>query len=162
MSIHRLFLLTAGLCLAMLFPLATATAQVAVIVHPSNPVSSVTMEELRSIYLGRTTLFGKIRIVLISQPDPRTLFDDVVLHMNPERLKRHWIGMVFSGDGATPPRVIENSGTIMQFVAQNPGAIAFMDGRHTDGTVKILRINGRFPADPAYAIHPDSASGQGR
>lgn len=145
-----------------MLPVSSASAQVAVIVHPSNPVSSVTMEELRSIYLGRTTLFGRIRIVLVSQPEPRSLFDDIVLHMNPERLKRHWIGMVFSGNGVVPPRVMADAVALKQFVASHPGAIAFLDGRLTDGTVKILRINGRFPADPAYAIHPDSASAQDR
>jgi ABC-type phosphate transport system substrate-binding protein len=157
MSIHRLFLLTAGLCLAVLFPVSRASAQVAVIVHRSNPMSSVTIEELRSIYLGQTTLFGKIRIVLVSNPEARTLFDEVVLRMNPERLKRHWIRMVFSGDGAVPPRVIQDSEALKQFVAQNPGAIAFLDGRLTDGTIKILRVNSRFPADPAYPLRPEGA-----
>ena len=162
MKIYRLFPLAAALCVAGLLPASTASAQVAVIVHPSNTTSSVSMDELRSIYLGRTTLFGKTRIVLISHPEPRTLFDEAVLHMSPTSLKRHWIGMVFSGDGSVPPRVIEDSEELKQFVARTPGAIAFLDGRLTDGTVKILRINGRFPADPAYPIRPDSASGQDR
>jgi ABC-type phosphate transport system substrate-binding protein len=135
-------------------PLRSSPAgAVAVVTHRDNPLSSVDLEQLRRLYLGQVqTLPNRTKIQLIESPGARTVFYRSVLGMTPDRLRRHWIGLVFQGEGATPPTEIAPAEELLKFVAANRGAIAFVDAALVDQSVKVLTVGGRRPSDSDYPI----------
>jgi ABC-type phosphate transport system substrate-binding protein len=130
-----------------------ADAQVAVIVHRSSAVSTISKEELRRLYLGeQDALPGGKRIVLVEEQQVRPTFYARVVGMSPDRVKRHWLGKVFSGDREAPPRGFASSPEVVRFVAQTPDAIAFVDAAMVDTTVKVLPVDGRRTGQPGYLL----------
>ena len=130
-----------------------AAAQIAVIVNPRNPITDLSLEELRRLYLGRTTAFRQNQpVTLLEQAEMRGPFYRVALGMNESRVRRHWIGIVFSGETATPPKTIAPVGELKRAVARNTGAIAFVELVAADPTVKVLTINGFHPGDAGYPL----------
>jgi ABC-type phosphate transport system substrate-binding protein len=130
-------------------------AQIVVVVNPHNPVKDLSLEELRRLYLGRTTTFRQnLPVSLMEQAIVSDAFYQAALGMNEERVRRHWIGIVFSGETAKPPRSFTGAEELKQAVAENPGAIAFIDLAETDAGMKVLTINGRQPDDERYPLRP--------
>ena len=86
------------------------------------------------------------------KPAERVTFYRDVLDMNLDRVRRHWIGVVFAGETAMPPREAADPEQARRYVAEHTGALAFVDARAVDGSVRVLAINGKLPADPGYPI----------
>jgi hypothetical protein len=82
----------------------------------------------------------------------RRAFYQAALGMNEARIKRHWIGIVFSGETATPPKTIAAADELKRAVAQNTGAIGFLEQTAADPSVKVLTINGLHPGDARYPL----------
>lgn len=144
----------AGLLL-VLGPVRSGLAQepIAVVVQPGNPLTTISLDELRRFYLGTSTAMpNKEPVVLVESAEARARFYATVLRMNPDRVKRHWIGAVFSGESGTPPREVSPPADLLQFVAGHPGAIAFVRAAAVDRSVKILTVDGHRPGDPNYPI----------
>lgn len=139
--------------LALAVPAAAQQGPIAVIVHRDNPVADLTLEELRRLFVGNTIMFGsRLRVALAETESERARFYRLALSMNEDRVKRHWISLVFAGEASTPPETFTSAEDVKRFVATRPGAIAFIPARALDGTVKVLTIGGRGPADPTYAL----------
>ena len=152
--------LLAALAIGVSAPLpATAQQAIAVIVHRSNPLDGISAEDLGRIYFGTSTVFpNHERVVLYEQTNLRDPFYHVILHMNGDRIKRHWIGVVFAGQGPPPPKSIEEQGQLRDLVGQQRGAIGFVDARAVNASVKVLSIGGLRPGDPGYPLRADSVS----
>jgi ABC-type phosphate transport system substrate-binding protein len=152
MSAARLMIALAFL--AVLATRGSAQAPVAVVVNRGNPQGNIALADLRDIYLGSLTRFkaGGERVILLEFAETRARFYDSVLRMSPERVKRHWIGLVFSGDGTVPPREIRTGEDLLRYVASHPGAIGFVPVRIADSTVKVITVDGLLPTDPRYPI----------
>jgi ABC-type phosphate transport system substrate-binding protein len=130
-----------------------AGAQVAVIVNRSSTVATISKNELRRLYLGEEdALPGGKTIVLVEEQNVRPAFYARVVGMSPDRIKRHWLGKVFSGDRETPPRGFASSLEVVRFVARTPDAIAFVAAAMVDTSVKVLFIDGRAPGHPEYLL----------
>ena len=126
---------------------------IAVIVHPSNAVGGLSLDELRRMYLGTTVIFGsRQRVALAETESERVRFYRAVLSMNEDRVKRHWISLVFAGESATPPETFLSAEEAKRFVAARAGAIAFVPVSAVDGSVKVLPIDGLLPSDPGYTV----------
>lgn len=132
---------------------AVAQEAIAVIVNRSNPIDSLTAADLRRLYLGTATIFpSRERVVLFEQADLRDSFYRTVLNMSGDRVKRHWIGIVFAGSGATPPKSVTDAKELRDFVKHRRGAIGFVDARAVDPSVKVLAVDGFLPGDTDYAL----------
>lgn len=142
-----------ALLLAGMLPLRSAEAQIVVVVNRENSRESLSLPDLRDLYLGALTHFkGGERVVLLESSGLRPRFYDAVLNMSEDRVKRHWIGLVFSGEGVLPPREFRESADLVRYVASHPGAIGFVPLAVTDSTVKVLMVEGLAPSDPRYPI----------
>lgn len=122
---------------------AQAPAKIAVVAHPSNTETQLTIEQVQDIYLGRTTIFpnGK-RVVPVDQKDSspsKAQFLELVLKRNAGQVKSHWSKLIFSGQGV-PPAVVGTDPEIKNWVARNPDALGYIDATHVDGSVKVLLI----------------------
>ncbi len=127
---------------------------IAVVVHPSNPLTDLSAEELRRLFLGSTTsMSGGERVELAGLDQSRARFYRTALGMSEDRLKRHWIGRVFAGQPGTPPMEFRSVDELLQFVSSHPGAVAFVDAASVDGQVKTITIDGRAPTHIDYTVH---------
>jgi hypothetical protein len=135
---------------------------IAVIVNPSNSIDHLSTDALRRFYLGTSTVFSASgeRVVLYEQGDLRERFYHTMLRMSGDRVKRHWIGVVFAGLGATPPTNIVEPALLRDLVASHRGALGFVDALLVDGSVKALAIDGLLPGDAGYPLRAAAAAPQ--
>jgi hypothetical protein len=132
---------------------ARAEPQIAVVVHRDTPVQDLSLATLRRLYLGQTTTFGNgQRVVLLEYTPVQAPFYRKALGMSPELVHRHWIGLVFQGEDANPPQPFRDADALKRFVADHPGAIAFMDLRSVDASVKLIKVGGQAATDAHYPL----------
>jgi ABC-type phosphate transport system substrate-binding protein len=118
----------------------------ALIVHPTNPISNVTLAQLSDLFQGRTfdwTPFGGTGEVMPvsreAEAQSRQLFEERVMQ------KR----------AVTRNAILKSSAKdVLDFVAQTPGAIGYVPLSHVDARVKAIEIEG---VDPTVAT---AANGQ--
>lgn len=122
-----------------------------VLVHPSNPVKGLTIEQVRSIYTGQTANWKDVGgvdmpIVVVSRDTNSGTYE--TFHE-----------LVLGKDGKTKAgaEYVGSNGGIRQRVQATPGAIGFAGLGFVDATVKALKINGVAPSvesclDRSYPI----------
>lgn len=130
-----------------------AHAQIAIVVNNDNPVADISMSELKQIYLGKKTTFpdGK-NIVLAEYTDLKETFYAILLDWSVTKMKKHWMGLIFSGTSSSVPKEFKQSSGLKDFILRNEGAIAFMDLAEVDKNVKLLTINGKKPGSKDYPL----------
>lgn len=128
------------LLLPLVFTTAVATADTAVIVHPSN-ADSIDKDAVNKIFLGKTKSFpGGAQAVPINQKegaDIRSAFDENVLGKSSSQIKAYWSKLMFTGKG-TPPKEVDTDAEMKELVAGNPSLIGYIDATQADGSVKVL------------------------
>ena len=65
---------------------------------------------------------------------------------------RYLLQATFRGELQGGPKVLDTPNGVRRFVFNVPGAIAFLRASELDDSVKILRLDGREPKDPDYAL----------
>lgn len=132
---------------------AQTSGPIAVIINRHNPEDGLAVEDLRHLYLGVRTAFPNgAPVVLLALPKLSARFYASALHMSPDEVTRYWIGQVFSGDSAVPPKEIANVIQLKRLVARHPGAVAFIPASDADTTVRVVDIEGKHPDDPGYPL----------
>lgn len=130
-----------------------ALAQTAVIVHRTSAVSDVKLDQLRRFFLGQGAITGNgQQALLVELSTMRTRFYKRLLGLSPDDVRRRWIGMVFRGEALTLPFELADPTAVKKFVADHPGAVAFIEVGDLDDTVKALRVDGKRPSDPQYPL----------
>jgi len=110
----------------------------AIVVNPKNPVNSLSIEQVRDIYSGKTgnwNLLGgkKSEIDVVTREDgsgTRSSFESLVMgktEINPRAM------------------VQDSNGAVRQLVADDPAAIGFISLGLVDKNVKAVELNGIMP-----------------
>lgn len=105
-----------------------------VVVHPSNPLLSLSIEELRRVYMGEVTGWSQLRgsggdIVPVIPPPA----GDLMLA---------FLQRVMGGQAPTAPAVrAESDSAVTRIVSANPRAIGFVSAIHAGPGVKVLRLS---------------------
>ena len=149
----------ATLCLWGLSGLNAQTprsSEIAVVVNPETPVSDLSLEDVRKIFLGdRQYWSAKIPVVLLIRA-PGTRERDVTLkeiyQMEEVQFKRYWIAKIFRAESATAPKIVYSNDMANQLTATIPGAIVLIDARDVGAGVKVLRVDGQLPGQPDYPL----------
>jgi ABC-type phosphate transport system substrate-binding protein len=127
----------AALCMACV----GAFAQVAVVVNPKSPMTSMTADQVSGIFLGKSnTLPSGGTAMPTDLPDSaatRELFYTKVTGKSTAQVKAAWSRLVFSGK-ATPPKELASSADVKKFVASNPDAIGYIEKSAVDSSVKVV------------------------
>ena len=122
---------------------SAAHAALAIIVHPSNNMSGITADQAADIYLGKSGVFPNGQRVSPVDQVPSSLarqkFYKTVVKKDGSVLKVYWSKLLFTGKGQ-PPREIGDDADLKSWVASNPDAIGYVDGKFVDSTVKVLLI----------------------
>lgn len=148
--IYSILLLIALVC-------PSVSGQIAVVVHPDNPVEDVNLVDLKRIYLGKITTFESATPIVLTE---NTALDDefyeIVTDMSLRRIRKHWMKIVFEGVFATPPTAFKDLLEMKKFIGQNVGSIGFMDILAVDSTLKVLTIEGLSPGAEGYPLGSDT------
>jgi len=132
-----------------------------VIVNSSNPVDSLSMADLKKLFLSDRSRWdtGKsVAPVMVTAGSPeRTAFLKLVCGMSDAEFGKYFLQAAFTGKSATPPKEVSSSQSVKTTVAASPGAIGFVKaadfhGDGSDGGVKAVKIDGALASDPAYKI----------
>jgi phosphate transport system substrate-binding protein len=110
------------------------------IVHPSNKLSDVTMDQLKNIYNGNIKswkeLGGPDRPIAVVSRDTSSGTYEI------------WQEKVLGKDKLRPDALqVASSGQMTQTVAQNPYAIGYDGIGYIDKSIKALKINGKSPTE---------------
>lgn len=134
----------------------TRPAGVAIVVHPSTPVSDISLPELRRIFRGEQATWPNDEPIVLLVRTPLPIERDVVLgriyQMSEIELRQFWLGRIFRDATATGPRVVSDTDTARRLVASLPGAISFLPADQVGPGMRVLRINGKLPGEPGYPL----------
>lgn len=124
--------------------LPAADAPFHVIVHRSNPVSSITRAELSSIYLKRTRSWPDGEEIVAVQPPlrarTRAQFSRAIHGKSVAYVTRYWHRLIFAGR-AVPPAELHSSAAVIDFVRTRRGAIGYIDAAAPlAADVKVLAV----------------------
>lgn len=146
---HRKVLL--GFVAALLLQLAAlqqpAAAQqgFVVIVHPSNPVSSLSADELARIFLKKTAKWengARVEPVdLAASSAVRGRFSQAVHGKGTSAISAYWQKMIFSGR-EVPPAELGSAADVIKFVAEHKGGVGYVaEGTALGEGVKAIKIS---------------------
>jgi ABC-type phosphate transport system substrate-binding protein len=129
---------------ALLLSGAPALAgELVVIVSAHSPVQALAADQVAAIFLGQTARFpdGSLATA-VDQPigtGQRDGFYQRVTGKTPALLKAYWSKMIFTGRGQ-PPRELAGNAAVRQAVANDPGAIGYIDREALDPTVRQVLL----------------------
>lgn len=137
---------------------AAQSSDIAVIVNPDNPVSNISLVDLRKIFSGsKRTWPGGLpikplvrapgcheRIVLLS-----------LLGMSEGEYKQYWTAQIFRGEADAQPAILPSFGMALEAARAFRGAIAFVEARDIKpGTfIKVIKVDGYKPGEEGYPLH---------
>jgi ABC-type phosphate transport system substrate-binding protein len=122
---------------------SAAHADLALIVNPKNPATSLTADQVAQVYLGRSASFpqgGAATPLDHKEGSPqRDEFYAKVADKNPGQVKAYWAKLMFSGK-AQPPRELASSAEVKRAVAADASAIGYIEKSALDGSVKSVLV----------------------
>jgi len=154
---RALLLFTAILAFAVLpAQLSARDTSIAVIVNPQNSINSVSLIELRDIFLGIQVFWkdGTQVVAIVRAPTARER--DVllrrILHMSEAQYQQYWRKKRQSRKGGHEPMAVVSNGMSEQMVLREAGAIALAPVSDLHPGIKILRVAGHLPGSAAYPL----------
>ena len=118
-----------------------ALAEVVVVVSAKSPVTKLTSSQAADIFLGKTNrLPGGEPAMPIDQaegsPEREEFYVRLVGKSRPQ-MKAHWSKIIFTGRGQ-PPKQASGNGELKKLLAENPGAIGYVDRSAVDRDLRIV------------------------
>jgi phosphate transport system substrate-binding protein len=112
---------------------------IAVIVHPSSPLSNLTTDQIRGIFSGTVTDFGELG-------GPKGPVRPVTREEG-SGTRGAFVDLLMGGRAITPAALVQDSnGSMRELIAHDPEAIGYISLGLVDGSVKALNIDGIRPA----------------
>lgn len=113
-----------------------------VIVNPSNPVSSISREDLSRIFLKKTTKFsdgrGAAPVDLPANSATRESFSKDVHGKSSSAVDAYWQQLIFSGRDIPPPQ--KNESSALEFVRSNENGIGYVSAGADTARVKVISL----------------------
>ena len=114
-----------------------------VIVNKANPVTSVTLAELRSIFTKQTRMWPHGESIVPIDWDAtsplRMEFSQRVLARSVRDMADFWVQQSMT-QGLTPPSTQRSSRALLRFVASVTGAIGYIPASDADNTVSVIKV----------------------
>ena len=122
---------------------------VVLIVNASSLISSIELEEVQKIFLGKQKKWdsgSRIYPVLLRQGTVHKSFLEDLIKMPSRKFNTYWKRMIFTGK-ATALKTFTAESQIIEFVALHPGSIGYVSTEAIDASgntkVKELSIGGK-------------------
>jgi ABC-type phosphate transport system substrate-binding protein len=137
-------------------PSQAAPDDVAVIVNKSNPITNLTMTQLRKIVLaqeGKWAGGGKIVVWMTSPGQPeRAGTLKIVCGMTETDFTLHFMHASFNGDSGDPPKTAGSAAQVRQSIAGAANGVGFIAASQVDDSVKVVAVDGNRPGQPGYKL----------
>ncbi|MCU0646494.1 MAG: substrate-binding domain-containing protein [Gemmatimonadaceae bacterium] len=125
----RVCLLLVGALLASALAPRKAQAQYVVVVHETNPLTSIGRSELSNLLLGRETRWRHgARATPVDLPVTsrvRQVFSMAVIRQSATAVRSYWQQQQFAGRG-TPPRERATERDVLDMIRLDPGAVGYI------------------------------------
>ena len=132
------YLLLTGM---LLLSCAGAQAEVVAVVSADSAVTSLSKNDIADIFLGKRARYpdGRPAIPLDQSEGSaeRAAFYARYAAKTPVEMKMHWSKLIFTGRGQ-PPRQVGDAHALKAALAQQPGAIGYLDRSLVDDTLTVL------------------------
>jgi len=129
---------------------------VAIVVHPETDVDDLTFSELRTIFRGERQFWDNGRRVTLLMRAPVAAEREMILRriyqMDEAAFREYWIGKMFRAEVASGPKLVYSADMARDLVTVIPGAITFVPASEVSAVTKVVRIDGKLPTDPGYAL----------
>ena len=133
------------------------TEPLVIVVNRSNPVTDLSFDELRRIFLGNRSHWPNGRRITLVMREPGEAERRTVLHeicgMNEDQFKNHFVHGLFTGEILVSPKILSSPVGVRKFIFNVPGAIGYLRVGDVDDTVKVVRIDELLPDDKGYKLH---------
>lgn len=133
-----------------------ADNDLAVVVNKANSVSNLTKSQLRKLVLGEQGSWPggvKVTVALRSPGNPeRAGVLRAVCRMSEDDYAQHAMHTDFTGEAASPPRMVSSAAAVRQLVASVPGAIGFLPLKEVTDSVKVVSVDGVAAGEASYKI----------
>jgi len=129
--------------MAVMSPSIAAAQEVIVIANPNVPVSSLTGDEVKDIFLAKKTQWDngrKINFVTLKNCDTHREFLKQYLQKSSSQFERYFRTLVFTGKGSIP-KAFDTEEQLVGFVSGTDGAIGYVSSGTATGSTKVLTIN---------------------
>ena len=128
----------------------------AVVVHKSNPIENLSLEDLRRLCLAEQKHWDNGRKITVAlrepgQPEHEAVLR-VVFRMKENEFNRYFLQSAFVGEVGTAPKQLATANGVRRFVFNVPGAIGFVRGSDLDDSVKLVRVGGLVPGEAGYPL----------
>ena len=138
-------------------------SQIVVVVNRDNPVKSISMTELKRIYLGEINHWqsnneDNAAIILIDyrhKSKIATKFYKKVTGFSHSRVRLKWIGKMLNGEIQRLPVNLDSDDDILRFISKNRWCIGFVSSSSFDSlmtSIKSVQINGKDDNDRDYPL----------
>lgn len=128
------FLLTISLSVS-------AWADLLVIVHANNPVSTLERKQVVDIFMGRATAFPTQQpahtLDVTNSSDLRAIFYKSLTGKNEAQVDAYWATLVFAGR-MSPPEKLPDEAAVIKAVKNNPAAIGYVTRQNLPAGVKVV------------------------
>ena len=116
-----------------------------VIVNKANPIKTMTVVELRRIFMKQTRMWPHAESVVPVDWDAtspmRDAFSRQVMARSVREMGDYWVQQGVT-QGLVPPSTQRSSRAILRFVSSVPGAIAYVPAGEIDDTVAVVKLTG--------------------
>ncbi|WP_028574541.1 phosphate ABC transporter substrate-binding protein [Desulfonatronovibrio hydrogenovorans] len=123
---------------------------VAPVIHPSNPVSGLSAEQIRAVFSGEITNWKEVggrdaRINLYGREEASGTHDVF------------WKRLLDRGDIALTANIVQSNGAMKVAVSNDANSIGYMSIGHIDDSIKPLEVDGVLPSqetaiDGSYSV----------
>lgn len=150
-------ILLAALVILVVAPVAEAQGgDVAMVVNPENPVSNISLVDLRKIFAGEKQSWQgglPIRPIVRNPGSHERLVLLRTLRMSEAEYRQHWTAQVLRGDSSNEPPSVPSVGMQKEALVVFRGAITLIDLSDVKPGMKILKVDGHLPGEPGYPVH---------
>lgn len=129
-----------------LVEIAIAFDGIAVIVHPANPLTTITLAEIRQIFTRAVTDWSALGL------PPHAIH--LITREEGSGTREAFEHLVMNKQDITPAALVQDSnGSVREIVAGDPNAIGYISAGLVDERVKALAIDGVFPTRENIKSH---------
>ena len=137
----NLFVVSVFLVASCLFA-ANTQAQLIIITNPAAKATEISNTDLRDVFTGSASSLkdvGRVAPVLLKGGTVHEEFLHAYIGKSDATYRAFWRSLVFSGQVAMP-KSVDTEGTLVDYVAHNPGTIGYISKQTPHESVKVLAV----------------------
>lgn len=149
-------LISAAAFFSLPLPAAAQQADVAVVVNSDNPVTGVSLSDLRKYFEGTRRAWpngDRVKLITREPGTPERLALLRLLAMTENDYKQYWTAQVFRGEADQPPLIVPSIGMQKEALAAFSGGLTLVLFKEVKPGMKVIKVGDMLPGTPGYPVH---------